>query len=816
MWKNYLKTSLRTLITQRYYTLNNLIGLTLGFCTALYLFTYVTFERDFDVHIPERENKLRLTIDKYRDGEKITSSAETYVGCGPVLSEKIPEIESYTRTFNMAIRMNSVISYKRNDQEPINLKLKDYYYADSSFLNFFGYDLRSGDAATALNNPGSAVITASLAHKFFGEDDPIGKVLHYQDEDLFDELYTITGVMDDPPTNTHLPFSLLFSYNSFDTRPYPGNYKDSWKARKAYTYLKINPEANLSAIEEKMASILSEQKEQRAGAEEVLSLQPITAIHFNTTLSDEPVPTIDAGILNFLEIVGILIIVIACINYVNLSTTSLLNQTTEVGVRKVLGAAKRQLILQYYIRCTLINVTAMLIAVLLLFLLWPWLNQISGSNMPMAQLTQPLFISTSLSLLLLTIVVSGLVPSVLLASFNPLKAISGKLKSTNGKAYRFALIVAQFAISFCLIMATIIVQKQLHFMQNQQLGFDINQVLVVRVPGVLPKADRSTTISNSYEQFMTNSLKHASIKDASASLTIPGHERAFRTGAKLQGSETTSTLRFNGAGPSFISTYNLEVIAGRNFKENNAYDIDSAIILSVSAAKTMGFNDPQEAIGKVVVVPAFRITAEVVGIVNDYRLASVKSETEPMAFLYFLPSYTNFFSFRLNGNTQAAMEHISSAWAATFPGNPLDYFFLDDFFNQQYKQEKKLTHLFGVFGTLAIVLAAMGLLGLSAFIAQQRTKEIGIRKALGSSSLEIFKLLSSRFVVMVCLSSLLAAPIIYYFSQQWLSQFPLQTSISFALYFIPFIILLIITLLSISYQTIKVARHNPIDSLRYE
>jgi len=817
MWRNYLKTTFRNLRRQVFYTLNNTIGLTLAFCAALYIFQYTSHEKHFDEHIPQRDHKVRLLIDKYRAGEKIVSSAETYVGCGPVLYEQVPEIEAYTRTFNMAIRMNSVISYEPENLESINLKLKDYYYADSSFLSFFGYELLEGNAATALAKPKTAVITESLAEIYFGNENPIGKILRYQDEDLIDDELVITGLMKDPPSNTHLPFRLLISYNTFDTRTYPGNYKTSWKARKSYTYFKLTPEASIKEIEAKLPQLMAQHKEIVEGDKEVLKLQPLPQVHFTADLGDEPVPTADKSIINFLEIVAILILVIACINFINLSTSSLISRSEEVGVRKILGARRRQLVLQYYFQCALINILAMLMAIVVLFLTWPYINNLAGSSMPVSVLVELSFLQIAGLMLVINTLLSGIIPSLIISSFDPIRAIAGKLRLTSGNWYRLLLITGQFTISFCLIMCTLVVFKQLKHMQNQDMGVDMEQVLVVRVPGILKENDR-IVISGIYEQFMNEGKEHASIAEATSSLTIPGHERAFRTGVYKQSSpDQKTTLRFNASGPSFVSTYNMEILAGRNFKPDSKYDLDSAILLSSSAVKALGFESNESALGALIKVPAFRLTCEVVGVVNDYRLESVKTEAEPMAFLYFHSSFTNFFSFKLDGkNAKASIDHLTQVWNQKFPGNPIDYFFLNDFFNRQYTQEQKLTRLFGAFGVLAIILASMGLLGLAAHIAQQRTKEIGIRKTLGSSVFQIFRLLSARFVVMVIIASIVGIPLIYYFSAKWLNQFPVQTSVSFWLYLIPVFILLLATLLSTGIQTMKAALTNPVKALRHQ
>ncbi|MDX1627199.1 MAG: FtsX-like permease family protein [Fulvivirga sp.] len=815
MWKNYLKTAIRSLKNQRFYTLNNILGLAIGFAAALYIFQYTHFHKNFDAHIPGKEHKARLLIAKYRDGEKTLASAETYVGCGPAMANKIPEVSGYTRTFNMAAKMNAVISYEPENISPIHLKLKDFYYADGNFLNFFGYELLRGETDSALARPYTAVITESLAKVYFGNEDPLGKVLRYQDEGMIDDEHIITGVMKDPPPNTHLPFSLLLSYNTFDTRPHPDYYKDSWKVRAAYTYVSLVPGADLAVVNNKLPDLIKQNKDLREGRKEILKLQPVKNIHFTQDIADQAVPVADKQLLSIFEWVAVLILFIAGINYINLSTSTLVSRANEVGVRKVLGAAKRHLILQYYVQCGIINFLAFVLAMIILYIGRPYLNDLAGSAIPASALTDWYFIRMALLIFLATTLLSGLMPAMIIGTFDPIKAISGALRLKGGKRYRQMLIMVQFIVSFCLIMATLIVFKQLRHMQNENLGIDIDQVIVVRVPGVLGDVKSNQMIYNLYRRFIDLSEANNHVKSGSYSLTVPGHERAFRTGAHLQSNpEEGSTFRFNASGAGFADTYGLKLLAGRNFRENVSND--SVIILSESAVEALGFANEDEAIGAMVQVPAFRLTCEIVGVVNDYRLESVKTDPEPMAFLNFEPFKTNFFSFRIGDNVQASLDHISSAWNEVFPGNPLDYFFLDDYFNRQYEQERNLSQLFAVFGLIAMVLAAMGLLGLSAYTVQQRTKEIGVRKALGSSVFQIFKLLSVSLIFLVILASALGAGVVYYFADQWMSQFPSRTVIQPWLYLVPMAILLIVTVLSISYQTLHAARANPVDSLRYE
>ncbi|MGK7390482.1 MAG: ABC transporter permease [Candidatus Cyclobacteriaceae bacterium M2_1C_046] len=816
MWKYHFKTSFRNLLKNRFFTLNNVIGLALGFASFFFIYHYSFFEKSFDSHIKDRDRIYRVTVDKYREGELIVSGAETYVGCGPAFTTSLPEIETYTRTHNTAVRMNSVITYQKENGQKIALKLKDYYYADSTFLKFFGYELLKGDLNTALNAPHTAVITEELAHIYFGDEDPIGKTLIYEDENFIRDEHVITGIMKNPPLNSHLPFSLLLSYNTFDTRYVPGNYKSSWKARKSYTYLKTHPQVKIDALEVKLNEVAENNRSLPDNITEVFKLQALTDIHFTKGLEEEPTPTVDRSSLDFIFIVSVLVLVIAFINYINLTTSNLIGKTTDIGIKKVLGATEGNLMMQHYIECFLINILALIFSLGILIFSWYPLNELAGVKMPLNLLFSTDSLEIIFQSLIVATLVSGTIPAIVLAGINPIKALTGKISMLKSKYYRMALTIGQFALSFALITATLIVYLQLNFMQEQELGVDIKRTLVLRTPGILPSEDNAE-VNNAYNRFLNDVSALAVIEKAAASLTIPGHEKAFRTGVISHSySEANTTLRFNGILPEFIETFDMKLIEGRNFRKGNSFDNDSTIILSESAVKKIGFNSPEEAIGSIVEVPAFRLYCEVIGVVNDYRLESVKSEIEPTAFIYNSPTGTNFFSLKLINNASGYMGSISKAWNKQFPGNPIDYFFLEDYFNKQYHQEKQLMQLFAIFGVLAISLATFGLIGLSIFTLKRKLKEIGIRKVLGSTVGAIFLNVALNFILLVIFASLLGAPLAYYFGADWLETFPQRIILDWKIFVAPALLLLLITFAAVAIQTLKAANTNPARVLRTE
>lgn len=815
MFNNYLKSAGRNLSKQKFLSVTLILGLALGYATFLFISQYTAFERSFEDHVPDRAQIYRVVTEKYRGGEKIVSGAESYVGCGPAFANAIPEIKSYTRTHNTASRMNAVVSHQPEGKaERIAFKLRDFYYADSSFLAFFGYGLIKGDPKTALNKPLTAVITESLAQKYFGEEDPMGKTILYQDEHHTYDEHVITGIIEDTPATTHLPFSLLLSYNTFDTRPYPFNYKNSWKARKSYTYLKLGAKADPKVVEHKMAEIFMDNKEIAEGQREKLYLQPLSNVHFSK-LDEEPTITRDRSVLSLLDTIAILILAIAIINYINLSVSSLIKRTVNVGVKKVFGASKGQLMMQHYAEAFLVNVIALMLAIALLYILWPYLVDLIGLDINSQYLFDGSLYLKLMLVALLGIMLAGTVPAGLVASLDPVKALLGKGISTRGRYQRLILTIGQFAISFILLAATVIVYKQLRYMQDQNLGLDIDATLVLRTPGILPSQDREE-VTSIYNRFLNKINQHAAIKGTAASLTIPGHEKAFRTAVQLRPDDKVATLRFNGVGPHFINTFEMELLAGRNFKAGNPYDIDSAILISKLAANDLGFKTPEDAIGTIIEVPAFGYTCEVIGVVNDYRLASVKDELEPTAFLYFEPVSTNFFTLKVEKAAAIPFNYITGVWNETFSGNPLDYFFLNDYFNRQYSTERLMVQLFALLGLVAILLSIMGLIGLSVFTTRQRIKEISVRKVLGSSTFSVYTLVLFSFMKLIFIAVIVGTPVIYYFANEWLNEFQIKINLGPIVFIIPAVALLAIAVFAVSIQTWRAASTNPAQVLRAE
>jgi putative ABC transport system permease protein len=821
MIRNLFLTAFRSLKKNKFFSFLNILGLSIGMGVFLIISLYVQFEKSYEKHIADYENIYRVTLTSYVNNELVTASAENYPGAGPALNSELPEIIGAARLYNMGYKNNVIITNEEARPDPIAIKQRRFLYADSSFLPLMGYPLVAGDPKTALAEPLNAVISESYARLYFGKDDPIGKNLRLQDDDYNNELVKITGVFKDLPKNTHLKFDVLFSYETLYSRFERARerYNLSWQRKDMYTFIKVLPGTDPKILESKFPAIVDKYSPglKERNQRDVLSLQRISDIHLTSNLAEEVEPNGDAKIVFFLGLIGIFVLVIAWINYINLSTAKAMERAKEVGVRKVMGAFKFQLIRQFMVESAVVNMLSIIIALLMVALALPFFNTLSGLSLELSDLLQSWFVMLLLALWAIGTLLSGSYPALVLSSFKPVSVLKGKLKnSTRGILLRKGLVVVQFMASVALIAGTLIVYRQLNFMMSQDIGMNIDQVMVVERPGISPR-DRNA-FSSAIEAFKNELKNIPSVEAVTSSVTIPGKQRELKAPVKRYGApdDQLVTLRGNSMDYNFLDVFKMKVIAGRTFSQEYPKDQDTSVVLTESAVKALGFKTPEEAIGQTITATQWQWSPIVVGVVNDYHQVSLKKSMDPMIF-YCSPYFGEYYSIRLNTNElSSTVDQVRQSFQKAFPGNPFDYFFLDDYFNQQYENEKKFGKLFTVFAALAMIVGCLGLFGLSAYTATQRTKEIGIRKALGSTDQGIFVLLSTEYVKLVLLAILLAVPLIWFVMGQWIESFPYRTTISPFVFFIAGITVLGVSILTVSFQTIRAARTNPVDSLRYE
>ena len=825
MIRNLFLSALRSLKKDKLFSVLNIAGLAMGMSVFLLIGLYVQFEKSYEAFIPDHQNIYRLSLTTYINNELAITSAENYPAAGPAIKEELPEVEDYARLYNLGYKNNVIITYEEAKPDPVALRQRRFLYADSSFLSMMQYPMVSGDPKTVLSQPFTAVLSETYSKLYFGHDDPVGKMIRMQDDDGNNELVKITGVFKDLPANTHLKFDILFSYKTLFGR-YDGTdrarerYDLAWWRKDMYTFIKVRPGTDPRALEKKFPAIVEQHNPEakERNQRDILSLQPMKDIHLTSNLSEEAEANGDARIVTFMTVIGIFVMVIAWINYVNLSTAKVLERAKEVGVRKVMGALKEQLIRQFLVEAGIVNLFSVILALLIVGLVMPLFNSLSGLQLQITDLSQPWLLVLVFSLWIIGTVLSGSYPALVLSSFKPVTVLKGKLRnSAGGIVLRKSLVVFQFMASVALIAGTLIVYRQLDFMMKQDLGMNIDQVLVVERPGIAASDEKE--YNSAIDVFRNELTKNPSVEGISTSITIPGKQREYQSVVRRYGvpDDQAVTLRRNSMDYDFMKVFKMKLVAGRVFSEEYTTDPDTAVIISESASRLLGFNKPEDAIGQLLTFTAWgQWSPIIVGVVNDYHQVSLKRSLDPMLFTC-TPHQGEYYSVRIKTNDLfGSVTHVKEAWEKAFPGNPFEYFFLDDFFNRQYENESKFGKLFTTFSILAMIVGCLGLFGLSAYTATQRTKEIGIRKALGSSGQGIFVLLSKEYVKLVFLSIVLSVPLVWFFMDGWIQSFPYRTTISPIIFVIAGFTVLAVSLLTVSFQTIKAARTNPIDSLRYE
>lgn len=821
MLSNFLLTAYRSLRKKKFFTILNIAGLSVGMIVFLLIMQYVYFERSYEKFLPATGDIYRVALEMYQNNELIQTSAENYPGVGPALKQDLPEVISFARLYNMGYKNNVVIAYEDKTGDPVAFKQRQFLYADSAFLPMMGYQLVHGDVRTALAQANSAVVSEQYARMYFGDEDPIGKTLHMRDDDFNNELCKVTGVFKDLPENTHLKFDVLFSYKTLFRR-YEGKglarYDQSWKRKDMYTFVQLQHGSNADAFAAKLPGIIDKFNPdlKAQGRKDIFRVQPLESIHLHSSLSEEPEPNGDGRIVQFMLVIGSFVLILAWVNYVNLATARSLDRANEVGVRKVMGAFRIQLMVQFFVEAALVNFIALTIAFVAVWLLLPGFNFISGLSLTAANIFQPWYLQLVTLLWIGGTLLSGFYPALVLASFKPISVLKGKLRNSKGGVLlRKSLVIFQFVISAALIAGTLVVNKQLDYMMKQDIGMNIDQVLVIERPGA---QDNREDFPSKVEVFRNELAAFPSVKGITSSLTIPGKQREYRADVKPYGgsSDQSISARVNSMDYDFIEVFGMKLLAGRNFSKNYPHDSDTSVILTESAVKMLGYKSNEEIIGRTIDIENFEWQPIVVGVVNDYHQVSFKKMLDPTVF-YCTVTSPEFFSIKVNAvDMEKTIAGVEASWNKVFPGNPFEYFFLDDFFNQQYRNEQRFGNLFSVFSALAIVIGCLGLFGLSAFTAAQRTKEIGIRKALGSSEQSIFILVSSDFVKLVVIAVLLSIAPTYYIMNQWMEGYAFQTGISWTVFVWAGVGVLLISVLTVSFQTLKAARTNPVKALRYE
>jgi len=696
---------------------------------------------------------------------------------------------------------------------------------DNSFLSMFSYPFIAGDEKNALQDPYTVVISQTSAEKYFGTKDfssVVGKTLVMGRDSM---PYKITGVIKDVPENSHLAFDILAAYTTMLSGKYP--YKEAdydFHQSNFFHYVQLRRGTDYKALQSKFEAFSQKyfQGNKVSGSVEKFYLQPVAKAHLYSDYEYEIGETGSATVVWGLLIIAVFIIVIAWVNYINLSTARSAERAKEVGVRKVTGATKSQLIRQFLSESLLINIIALIFAFALVIILQPAFNALIQHKLSFANLFQKSLNGYSitvglLALVLIGIFISGFYPAFVLSSFKPILVLKGKFSaSKKGIVLRKGLVIGQFAITVALIIGSFVVYKQIRFMNQQELGMNINQILIVKPPLLSTFDSAFMARENSFKQEVR---QIANVTGVTTSNRVAGNEmsRAFDVHRTDDNSGNKYTVRQMGADYDFIDVYNIKLLAGRKLTSidyNADYNKLHNVLINESAVKLLGFKSNDDALGKSIVMNDKKW--DVIGVINDYHQKSLRYNLEPIILQPFYGTY-NPISIKVNTtNVAETIAGIKTKYAEFFPGNLFDYFFLDERFNEQYKNDKLFGKAFGIFAGFAIFIACLGLLGLSLFATTQRTKEIGVRKVLGASVSNIVLLLSKDFIKLIIIAFVIASPVAWFVMHEWLQDFAYRINISWWVFALAGFLAIIIALATISFQAIKAAVANPVKSLRSE
>ena len=819
MFKSYLTTAWRNIRKNKIFSFINVIGLSIGMAACLLILQYVNFELSYDQFNKNVGDLYRVYNDRYQNGKLIQHGTITYSAIGAAMQKDYPEVVNHSRMEPFGNQIITLGTQKFGDQLVLAM--------DNSFLSMFTYDLVAGDQRNALVQPYTAVLTESAAERYFGVkgndlESVLGKTFQMGNDTL---PYKITGVCRDNPENSHLNFDLLVSYVTMLAGRYP--YKEAdydFRDSDFWHYIQLRHGADYKALEAKLPAFSNKyfQGNKVSGSVEKFYLQPLSRAHLYSDFEYEVGRTGSATVVWGLLIIAIFIIVIAWVNYVNLSTARSVERAREVGVRKVIGAEKNQLIRQFLTESFLVNIIALLLGIGLMFALQPAFNLLIDHHLSYKYLLEKSmggYVITFglLALVLAGIFISGFYPAFVLSSFRPILVLKGRFSaSRSGIILRKALVVGQFAITVVLIIGSLIVYRQIRFMNQQELGVNIDRMLMIKPPQ-LTNWD-STFISR--ENSFSLALSHLpGVVGSASSWNEMGGEtgRSFNIRRADQDNTVKLTMRHTAISYGYTRLYGMKIVAGRDYDYsdfNPKFNLLHNLIINESAVKLLGFKSPEDAIGKSMMRGDKKW--DIIGVIADYHQKSLRYPVEPTMLM---PAYSNNSIISVKVNTTdmpATIAAIKKTYDGFFPGNYFDYHFLDEHYNRQYANDRLFGKAFSIFAGFAIFIACLGLLGLSLFATMQRTKEIGVRKVLGASVSHIIMLLSADFIRLVVAAILIATPIAWYLMHRWLQDFAYRIDIGWWVFAVAGVLSVIIALATISWQAARAAVANPVKALRSE
>jgi putative ABC transport system permease protein len=790
MFQNLILIAFRNIRKDIGYSTINILGLTLGIASALFLIIYVADELSYDRY-HEKADRI------YRVSTTITETDDEFtwiiaqIPFGQQVVEDYPEVEASVRLFNFN---RSLFKYEEKE-----FMEENFVYADSTVFDVFTYQFIYGSPHSSLTEPNTIVLTRTVANKYFGPGDPVGKSLTSSNN-----AFRVTGVIADLPRNSHYRYDALVSRTSLPAQ------MGSWGNFGVFTYLLLPEDINITEFEEKINGMYDKYMAEifeRMNIKIVYHLEPITRIHLHSTSASEPEPTGSIAYVYIFVAVALFLILIAAMNYMNLATARSIRRAREVGLRKVLGSNRAGLIMQFLAESAALTIIALILSLGVVALLLPEFNKLAGKFFELNVLFTPLVLLSIIGIILITGILGGSYPAFYLSRFSPVKVLKGEIsKGSSGNLFRKVLVTIQFTVSVVMIISTLVVFKQLNYLKNKDLGYNMDNVIGVTF--------NNQAMSLRYQTFKQTLLENKNV------IAVTCTNAQIGTGTPkvifMMESEEGMVERginFAVVDHDFIETLDIQIIQGRDFRQDMPADTLLAVVINETLAKRMNWDDP---IGKRVEMgDGSMLSATVTGVMKDYHQTGIYNEIESLMLVYRLVS--PFVYIKLDqDNIQEALRYTEEVWTSLYPDQPFSYSFLSDRFYEQFGSDEKRGFIFTVFTILAIVIASLGLFGLTSYMVEQRSREIGIRKVFGASELVIIRIISVEFLTLVLISIILAAPVSYYIMTNWLENFVYRTQPGVMVFVLSAIITIAVTFITVNIRAWRAATANPVDSLRVE
>ncbi|NOT73898.1 MAG: FtsX-like permease family protein [Cyclobacteriaceae bacterium] len=803
MLKNYFTIAFRTLIKFKGYSTINLIGLALGLTTGIFILMFILDELSFDKFHTKADRIYRVSTEMadIKTGEITGKLDANGWPVGSLLKKDYPEVEAMVYIRNGS-GLEVIHEGKRFDQK--------LYYVSEDFFNVFTFPFKEGNPATALSQPNSVVITESMERKFFGDQQALGKTMTFADTLSF----VVSGVMKDVPSQSHMQFDILSSFATYTTRiNREFSFSEGWGNLNIRNYVLLAEGADHTSFISKSRNLYMDYVKadmERFGRYMYVTFDPMKDIYLKTKNGMGPTGSLTR--VYMVSGIAVFVILLACINFINLSTARSAYRAKEVGLRKVVGSSRWALIRQFLAESLSLTMLSFFLALVLVGLLLPFFNQLVGKSYSVSILLQPVLILCFILLIATVSLLAGYYPALVISAIRPTEILKGKMFSNpKGSQLRRVLVVFQFMISATMIICTLLVQDQIRYMKNRDLGFQGDQVLVLNVSKA--PADRISPEALKNELKSIPSVDHVTFTNALPGR--PGWVGQWAHASEKSADETIS-VEYMTIDEDYLNTLGLTLVSGHNFDLSRTAELSEGLIINEKTVEMMGWENPENAIGKKIASPSGTPSGTVIGVVKNYHEFGLQSDIYPMTMAY-NPQYSRCYAVKFTTeNTTELISSLQALWKKHYDGYEFQYFFLDENFEKQYGAEQKLTTVFTVFSVITIIVAIIGLVGLVSFMIVSRTKEIGIRKVLGANVISVTRMLSSEFLMLVLIAIIIACPISYYLASKWLQGFAFRAPINTSIFFITLFAGLFLTLLVVSMQTIKAAFSNPVKSLRNE